>query len=73
VGILVSLVVRKRWLSLAGLGVLFLGIVLGPIFHSRWLTGALFLTGIALMLLQIPFGLRYDMRVMKGSDHQAKP
>ena len=71
-GFLVSLVVRKRWLSLAGLGVLLLGIVLGPLFRSGWLTGALFLIGLALMLLQIPFGLRYDMRVMKGTDHQTK-
>jgi hypothetical protein len=65
---LVSLVVRKRWLSLAGLGALLLGIVLGPLFRNAWLSGALFVIGIALMLLQIPVGLRYDMRVMKGTE-----
>ena len=67
-GLLLSMVVRKRWLSLAGLGVLVLGIVLGPLFRNGWLSGALLVIGLALMLLQIPVGLRHDMRVMKGTE-----
>jgi hypothetical protein len=73
VGFLVSLVVRKRWLSLAGLGIATAGIILGSLLKSGWLAGASILIGGALCLLQIPSGIRHDLRVMKGTEYKQKP
>ena len=60
------MIFRMRWLSLAGLGVLIVGIAAGPTFHNRWLSFGIFAFGLALMLIQIPFAVHNDIRTMKG-------
>jgi len=69
-GFLVSLVVRKRWLTLAALAILAVGLVLGSVFHLGWLALAALVIGSALGLIQIPIGLRRDLRMIQ-EDKQA--
>lgn len=66
------MIFRRRWLSLVGLAVLIVGILVGPTFHNRWLSLGIFFCGLALMLIQIPFAVRNDLRMMKGADPQKK-
>jgi len=72
-GFIASLVVRKRWLSLAGLAIGTLGIILGSWFKNAWLAGASILIAGALGLMQIPFAVRHDLRAIKGADDQQNP
>ena len=67
------MIVRKRWLSLTGLAIATVGIVLGAVFQSRMLAGISILVGGALALIQIPFGVRRDMRVLKEMQTKPKP
>lgn len=68
------MVVGKRWLSLAGLAILLLGIPLGNATRSGWVTMAALVLGIGLMLIQIPLTVRYYMRLAKGpAGDAAKP
>ena len=67
------MIVRKRWLSLTGLAIATVGIVLGAVFQSRMLAGISILVGGVLALIQIPFGVRRDMRVLKEMQTKPKP
>lgn len=71
-GLLLSMVFRKRWLTLIGLGVLVAGILSGPMFHNRMLTVGMFCAGIIMMVAQIPFAIRHDLGMIRGSDTQKK-
>ena len=73
VGILLSLIVRKRWLSLAGISLCLIGVVAGSSTGSVWLGGGLGAIGVALMLIQIPIGVRHDLRALKDSQPKRSP
>ncbi|TMF43354.1 MAG: hypothetical protein E6I23_10790 [Chloroflexi bacterium] len=72
-GLILAMIVKKRWLALSGLVIATTGIVLGAVFQSRTLAGISILIGGALMLIQIPFGVRRDIRVLKEMQTKPKP
>jgi hypothetical protein len=72
-GLIVALIARKRWLSLAGLAIGTAGIVIGAVFRLSALTAISILVGGALMLIQIPLGVRHDLRTMKEMQPKQKP
>jgi hypothetical protein len=73
VGLLLSMIFRRRWLSLTGLGLCLAGVLLGDTFRIGWLAPASILVGGGLMLAQIPLGVRHDLRTMKGVGPEQKP
>lgn len=56
-----SLFIRKRWLSLIGLAVLLAGVLLGQRFNAGWLALGALVLGLALLVIQIPIGVRSDL------------
>jgi len=72
-GFIASLVVRKRWFSLAGLFIGTLGIILGSLLKNAWVAGASILIAGALALIQIPLAVRHDLRAIKSADDHQNP
>jgi hypothetical protein len=63
-GVLLSMVYRGRWFSVAGVGTAIIGFLVGS--ASRATGEALVWTGVTLMLIQVPVSLAAERRAKDG-------
>ena len=65
IGFLLSLILRRRWLSLAGLAVCFAAVPVGFLTSSNVITAGLIGIGGLLLLAQVVVSLRRNIRALR--------